>query len=222
MAVIDRLTELTRPTGEEDLLDVSYPTPRLAITPKQAVIAAAAVVVAVAVWAVWFLHRPDPVEPALAALPEVGQETTSAEEAEEIVVSVVGAVEKPGLVTVPAGSRVADALLAALPLLDADVTALNQAQLLVDGQQIHVPARPETPAHDEAAAAQPPAGSGLVSLNSADVTELVTLDGVGEATAQAIIDHRTGAGGFTAIEQLQEVKGIGPAKFEQLKDQVSL
>lgn len=74
MAVIDRLTELTRPTGEEDLLDVSYPTPRLAVTPKQAVIAAAVVVVAVAVWAVWFLQRPDPVEPSLAALPEVGQE----------------------------------------------------------------------------------------------------------------------------------------------------
>lgn len=222
MAVIDRLTELTRPTGEEDLLDVSYPTPRLAITPKQAVIAAAVVVVAVAVWAVWFLQRPDPVEPTLAALPEVGQEAAPDEESEEIVVSVVGAVEKPGLITVPPGSRVADALLSALPLLDADVTALNQAQLLVDGQQIHVPARPEAPAHGEAPAGQPPAGSGLVSLNSADVTELVTLDGVGEATAQAIIDHRTDAGGFTAIEQLQEVKGIGPAKFEQLKDQVSL
>lgn len=222
MAVIDRLTELTRPTGEEDLLDVSYPTPRLAVTPKQAVIAAAVVVVAVAVWAVWFLQRPDPVEPSLAALPEVGQEATPGEETDEIVVSVVGAVEKPGLITVPAGSRVADALLSALPLLDADVTALNQAQLLVDGQQIHVPARPEAPAHDGAPEAQPLAGSGLVSLNSADVTELTTLDGVGEATAQAIIDHRTSAGGFTAIEQLQEVKGIGPAKFEQLKDHVGL
>ena len=222
MAVIDRLTELTRPTGEEDLLDVSYPTPRLAVTPKQAVIAAAVVVVAVAVWAVWFLQRPGPVEPSLAALPEVGQEATPGEETDEIVVSVVGAVEKPGLITVPAGSRVADALLSALPLLDADVTALNQAQLLVDGQQIHVPARPEAPAHDGAPEAQPPAGSGLVSLNSADVTELTTLDGVGEATAQAIIDHRTSAGGFTAIEQLQEVKGIGPAKFEQLKDHVGL
>ncbi|WP_394283965.1 ComEA family DNA-binding protein [Corynebacterium sp.] len=221
MAVIDRLTELTRPTGEEDLLDVSYPAPRLAVTPKQAAVAAAVVVVAVAVWAVWFFQRPDPVEPALAALPEVGHEAADAEETGEIVVSVVGAVEKPGLVTVPQGSRVADALLAALPLLDADVTALNQAQLLVDGQQVHVPARPDSPAHD-GAPAPPPAGSGLVSLNSAEAAELTSLDGVGEATAQAIIDHRTSVGGFTALEQLQEVKGIGPAKFEKLKDQVSL
>ncbi|HZK32201.1 MAG TPA: ComEA family DNA-binding protein [Corynebacterium sp.] len=218
MAVIDRLTELTRPTGEEDLLDVSYPPPRFTVTPRQALIAAGAVLLALAVWAGWFFSRPEPAAPVPVELPEVAAEEPAAA---ELVVSVVGSVEKPGLITLAPGARIADALLLALPSSEADVTALNQAQLLVDGQQIHVPARRENAGEDGPGAAAP-VGSGLVSLNSADLAELITLDGVGEATAQAIIDHRATLGGFTSLEQLQEVKGIGPAKFAVLRDQVSL
>ena len=65
-------------------------------------------------------------------------------------------------------------------------------------------------------------GGGAVSLNSADAAELTTLQGVGEVTAAAIVEHRESIGGFTSIDQLTEVRGIGPAKLEALRDQVTL
>lgn len=111
---------------------------------------------------------------------------------------------------------------------DAELTGLNQAQRLSDGQQLVVPAAGEPGEPGEPGA---PGGSGAavgagaggpVSLNSATTAELTTLDGVGEKTAQAIISHRETTGGFTDIEQLMDVKGIGPAKFDALRDQVGL
>ena len=102
---------------------------------------------------------------------------------------------------------------------EADLLALNQAQLLVDGQQILVQPVGAAP---PPAPAGPSGAGGLVSLNSATAEELTTLPGVGAATAAAIIAHREANGPFTSVEKLKDVKGIGPAKFGALKDLVSV
>lgn len=208
MSPLDRLKDLTRPTGEESLLDVAYPTPRLQVTVRHAVLAALTVVVLVA--GVLALQSRSP-EPVAVELPAVG---TSEAPAADLVVSVVGAVTEPGLLTLAPGSRVHDALLATEPLADADLLALNLAQKLTDGQQLVVPVVGESHPGDVT-------GSGI-SLNSASASELTALPGIGPATAAAIVAHRESAGGFGAVEDLLQVKGIGPAKLEGLRDQVTL
>lgn len=208
MSPLDRLKDLTRPTGEESLLDVAYPTPRLQVTVRHAVLAALTVVVLVA--GVLALQSRSP-EPVAVELPAVG---TSEAPAADLVVSVVGAVTEPGLLTLAPGSRVHDALLVTEPLPDADLLALNLAQKLTDGQQLVVPVVGESHPGDVT-------GSGI-SLNSASASELTALPGIGPATAAAIVAHRESAGGFGAVEDLLQVKGIGPAKLEGLRDQVTL
>ncbi|ANE04578.1 ComEA family DNA-binding protein [Corynebacterium crudilactis] len=205
-----RLKGLTQPTGTEDLMRVNYPTPRFQISLKHAIIVCIIVMVALAGW---FLSRDKPAAPpTMAALAETYQTPAPSS---KLVVSVVGHVSKPGLVTLAEGSRVADALGVAGALPDADLTALNLAQVLIDGTQIHVLAIGEAPpqeAHGE------PSGSssGLISLNTATLADLVSLPGVGEKTAQTILDFRDTNGGFSSVEDLLQVKGIGPSKFEQL------
>ena len=206
MSPLDRLKDLTRPTGQEDLLDVAYPTPRLHLSVRHAVLAALSVVVVVGVLLVAQSRTPEPVAfeaPAVEAPPA---------DQEELVVSVVGAVVEPGLLTLAPGARVHDALQQVSPLPDADLTALNLAQKLTDGQQLVVPVAGEAPTD---------VSSG-VSLNSATESELTALPGVGPATAAAIVAHRESTGGFGSVEQLLDVRGIGPAKFESLRDQVTL
>jgi competence protein ComEA len=137
-----------------------------------------------------------------------------------VVVSVVGQVAAPGLVTLPAGSRVADALAAAGGLLpDADPAAVNAAAVLSDGQQIAVgvPGAAQ-PAGGEASSGG--AGGGLLDLNSATVADLDALPGIGPVLAQRIVDHRTAHGPFTSVDQLDDVSGIGPAIFADLVDRV--
>lgn len=213
MSTAQRLQDLLRPTGEEDLLHVDYPKPRLRVEPKQA---AAAVAVVLALVAGWIVLRPTP-----AAEPDWQAASVEEPAPEKVVVSVVGEVARPGLVTLDQGARVADALGAAGPLPSADLVVLNQAQLLVDGQQIHVQAigaAPPPPPPGAPAASTP----GVISLNSATAAELTSLPGVGEATAAAIVTHREANGPFATVEQLMDVKGIGPAKFEALKDLVGV
>lgn len=200
MNVSQRLTELTRPTGEEDLLAVQYPEPRLTVAPKQAAAAVAAVLLIVAGW---FVLRDDEPEPEWEAVEEAPS---------TLVVSVVGAVAQPGLVSLDDGARIADALEHARPLPEAELISLNLAQLLADGQQIVVPVSGEEGTPE----------TGELSINSATAQDLTELPGVGEATAAAIVAHRESLGSFTSVEQLLDVKGIGPAKFEALKDAVSL
>ena len=151
------------------------------------------------------------------------------EEPSEIIVSVIGEVAEPGLKTLEPGARVADALDAAHPLPGADTMALNHAQRLSDGQQLHIlpsgAAPPPAPGEPAPAGANPGgsgSGSSGVSLNNATAEELTELKGVGEVTAQAIVAYREEHGGFKDVEELLEVSGIGPAKLAQLKDQVQL
>ena len=214
MNAIDRLQELTRPTGEEDLLAVRYPAPRVSLPVKPAAAAVVALLVVVGAWAVL---RGGGSEGDV----DWEQVASPTEVSGVVVVAVVGEVANPGLMTLNEGSRIADALQIAEPLPHADLLAHNQAQLLVDGQQIHVQAIGAAPPAGGGAGAAP-ADSGTVSLNNASASELTALPGVGEATAAAIVAHREANGPFTAVEQLMDVRGIGPAKFEAMRDMVGL
>ncbi|WP_323099793.1 helix-hairpin-helix domain-containing protein [Intrasporangium sp. YIM S08009] len=152
-----------------------------------------------------------------------------------LVVHVVGQVNRPGLVRLPAGSRVADAIEAAGGARrGADLSALNLARLVLDGEQVHVPKPGEVvpAAGAGAAGAAGPSGAAggggagaagaLVSLNTADVAGLDTLPGVGPVLAQRILEWRTEHGRFTSVDELGEVSGIGDKLMSQLRPKVTL
>ncbi len=225
--ISERLREFTQPTGEEELLAVDYPRPRLRISSWQACAMAVLLVIGVVVW-LGINARSDESSgmPEPAALSDAPSEEPS-----EIIVSVIGEVAEPGLKTLEPGARVADALDAAQPLPGAETMALNHAQRLSDGQQLHIlpsgaapppaPGEP-APASDNSSSPGGSASGSGVSLNSATAEELMELKGVGEVTAHAIVAYREEHGGFKDVEELLEVSGIGPAKLAQLKDQVQL
>jgi competence protein ComEA len=125
----------------------------------------------------------------------------------QVVVSVSGKVRRPGLVRLPVGSRVDDAVRAAGgPVGGADVTALNLARRLVDGEQVLVGVGPPPGAGAAGAVA-----GGLLDLNAASASDLDALPGIGPVLAQRIVDWRTANGRFASVDQLREVTGIGEA-----------
>nr|WP_307824350.1 helix-hairpin-helix domain-containing protein [Streptomyces sp. MBT58] len=143
-----------------------------------------------------------------------------------IVVDVSGKVHRPGVQSLPAGSRVADALRAAGGVrAGTDVTGLNRARVLMDGEQVAV-GLPQAQAQAQAApgtdggAAGAPGSSGPaapLSLSAATKEQLETLPGVGPVLAQHIIDHRTENGGFRSVDELRQVNGIGDRRFAVLR-----
>ncbi len=179
--------------------------------------------------------------PSTVATPVASTSASTTTTPAALVVDVAGAVTHPGPVRVAPDARVADAIAAAGgPRPDADLERVDRAARLSDGQRVYVPRRGQTdipevvgapdPASGGAAATGAPgtstaadaATSGPVNLNTADLAALDTLPGVGPATAQAIIDHRTKNGPFRSVDQLLEVKGIGPAKFAELRARVTV
>ena len=236
-----RLHDLTHPTGVEDTLSVDFPNNRpfrLAITPPAAIGVAILCALVGAGFIAWHFCTPSPANPTAGArlsshatmpLVPASAAATTASAPMSVIVAVVGEVDRPGLHTFAPTARVADALAAAQPKPQAQTLGLNLAQKLADGQQIVVPNI------DAGPVPLPPSGvsggapsqsgtqaAGKISLNTATAQELTALTGVGEKTAQAIIAYRDTHGGFTSIDELQQVKGIGPAKFATISPEVTL
>jgi len=137
-----------------------------------------------------------------------------------IYVHVAGAVRRPGLVTLPSGSRVALAVERAGGLVrKADLSGVNLAARLEDGQQVLVPVRGAAvaPAGTEPAAPGA-AGAPKLSLGAATVDQLDQIDGIGPTLAERILEYRTEHGGFRSLGELREVDGIGEKRFETLSD----
>lgn len=141
-----------------------------------------------------------------------------------IVVYVSGAVLAPDVYQLPPGARLKDLVVAAGGLSpDAAPELINLAGRLSDGQHVHVPRQGETPATAEpAVAAGASESSDLIDINSASAAELDELDGIGQAIAERIIEYRSANGPFKAPEDLRNVKGIGPALFDKLADQITV
>lgn len=141
----------------------------------------------------------------------------------EVVVHVAGAVSTPGIYTLPADSRVDDAVRAAGATADADLSQLNLAQKLADGQKITVPAAGETPAPADNTAPSDSSQSGaLININTATLEELETLPSIGEVRAQAIIAYREEHGGFRTTDELMEVSGIGEKIFADISPHITV
>lgn len=141
-----------------------------------------------------------------------------------INVYVTGAVAHPDVYALPTGAIVKDALtIAGGSTKDADLVAVNLAARLQDGDQVTVPAKTAGGTDIAVSSGSPASGTrARISINRATLAELDTLPGIGPAKAQAIIDYRTQHGQFKRLEDLQNVKGIGSATFEDLKLLITL
>ncbi|MCZ7427852.1 ComEA family DNA-binding protein [Micromonospora sp. WMMA1949] len=204
----------------------------------RALAAVAAVVVTVAaVWAWRSRPSAEPVQPVAASAEAPVSAATEAVPGVpapagtpgQVVVALAGKVRRPGLVRLPAGARVADAIEAAGGALPGvDTALLNPARKVTDGELIlvGVTAPPGQAAPGPAAGGAAPGGSaapaGPVNLNTATLAQLDALPGVGPVLAQRILDHRDRNGGFRSVSDLRQVDGIGDARYEQLKELVTV
>lgn len=171
--------------------------------------------------------RPVPVPRVLASgVPLPGLPSPSPPPAGEVVVAVAGTVRHPGLVRLPAGSRVDDAVRAAGGLLPGSSAGLlNLARKLVDGEQVLVGIDPPPGVQGVGGAGGGGGGAvagGALDLNAASASDLDALPGIGPVLAQRIVDWRTAHGRFESVDQLREVTGIGEAKFTDLRDAVAV
>lgn len=208
---------------------VDVPRRRWSIQPRVA-LAAGAVVLALA--CVVVLRTVAPSRPTVLASvdqPAVAGEPASAAAPTpaaggEVVVHVVGEVASPGVVRLPAGSRVVDAVDAAGGATSAaQLAGLNLARVLVDGEQVVVPGPATAPAAaggGAGAAGVPDAADGRLDLNTADEAALDALPGIGPVLAGRIVAWRDEHGRFSAVDELAEVDGIGPAVLSSIRDLV--
>ena len=173
---------------------------------------------------------------------EIQEAVTTEEKEVIIVVDIEGAVNDPGIVYLPEGSRVNDAVEKAGGLTDkADTLGVNLAAKLTDGDKVYIPRENE----EKKVSSTEPAGiitnnatssisnssstdsaggtgGGLVNINTANSEQLQTLSGVGPVTAQKIIDYRTSSGGFKKVEDIMKVSGIGTKTYEKLRDKITV
>jgi competence protein ComEA len=199
--------------------------PELPISRRRALLAGAALL-AVLLLGSRLLSHGGSAAPPPPTLPPPTFATTTAPPT-RVVVDVVGAVRRPGLYRLAQGARVADAVArAGGSTRKADLSLVNLAALVSDGEQVVVPGRGAGVAAGAAAgAAGASSASGIptgpVHLNSATVEQLDALPGIGPVTAQKIIDYRQKHGAFTSVDELDAVSGIGPARLDQLRDLVA-
>ena len=156
-----------------------------------------------------------------------------------LAVHVIGAVPRPGLYEFAEGARNQDAIDAAGGLLSsANVDAINLAALLSDGQQLNIPYLEGQALAEESTSLELPGSSGnnetptpesplstdgeLININTATLEEFDSLPGIGPTIAQRIIDYRTENGPFSAIEELMDVSGVGPATFDEIKNLITV
>jgi competence protein ComEA len=140
------------------------------------------------------------------------QETVTA----EVIVNVAGKVVNPGVYKLALGSRVVDAInLAGNQLKGVDISDINLARVLVDGEQILVGTPPSVAAKKATAKAS---ASNPLDLNRATIAQLDTLPGIGPVTAQRILDYRSKVGRINSVEELKKISGLGGAKFEEIKN----
>jgi competence protein ComEA len=186
-----------------------------------------------ALLAAWYLSRSRPTavaagEPAIATIAAAGQSPPSSGRGRgtagtPVVVDVSGAVKRPGVYRLTTQDRVEDALeRAGGATRRADLTVINRASKLEDGRQILVPTRGQSASRTSADTAAPATSSGPVNLNTATLEQLETLDGVGPATAQKIVDYREQHGGFKSVDELDQVSGIGEKRLAALRDHVGI
>lgn len=194
------------------------------VSPGQ--VAVAAVAVAAAAVLAWLVLRQPDGPLAEASMTPVGgaAATTSTTSPPVVFAHAAGAVRAPGLYRLDPGARVADLLAAAGgPSPDADLDRVNLAAPVVDGAQVYLPRVGEAvPASASAGAAGSAAPSRPLDLNTATLDQFEELPGVGPATAQAIVAEREDRGGFASVEELLDVRGIGPAKLDAIRDLVTV
>ena len=168
--------------------------------------------------------RPEPIRLATLPPPSLPSPEPSPT-ASPLRVYVSGAVQQPDVYTLPPGSIVKDALLAAGgATADADLDRINLALAVAEGQHVYVPHQGETDPPVQPPARQPAgqsAGGEKVNINTADAASLEDLPGIGPSLAQRILDYRQAHGPFAQIEDIQEVSGIGPATFAEIQDLIT-
>lgn len=147
----------------------------------------------------------------------------SIEEFENITIHITGEVKYPGVVVLQNGARIVDAIEAAGgETEEADLNKLNLAYILNDGEKIYVPNKNDMNSEEILENQQGDDKQSSININTATVEELTELPGIGEATANKIIEYRKQNGKFETIEELKNVAGIGNSKFENIKDKIKV
>jgi competence protein ComEA len=207
------------PTWRDRLDLLLQPSPG---SPSPVAVVGGSLVVALVAGLGWLAIRTPAAPPAESLMAPVARPSASSPTTGgSVVVHAAGAVLRPGVYELRPGARVRDLLAAAGgPAADAEVDRLNLAAPLVDGSQVYVPRAGEAAPVPSSGGGGAPAGP--LDLNTATVEQLDELPGVGPATAQAIVSAREKLGGFRSVDDLLDVRGIGPAKLEALRDLVTV
>lgn len=196
----------------------------------------AVVAITVAGAGLWYVRSlPRPVEIAhtptvtasgsSSATPHLHPSGSASAVAATLIVDVTGWVRQPGVYEFAPGARVIDAVERAGGAREgADLSLLNLASPLTDGQQVLVPKEGETPPGGVVPGATAPGSTGtaMININTADATAFETLNGIGEVLAAAIVTYRDEHGPFASVDQLEQVPGIGPSTLEEIRPQVTV